>query len=77
MLDLAKKLECDVVTTHIGTVPAEECEKKEVMRKACRELALYADSIGSAFAVETGPETAKILCGFLDSLGRKRCSRKL
>ena len=39
------------------------------MRKACRELALYADSIGSAFAVETGPETAKILCGFLDSLG--------
>lgn len=69
VLDLAKKLECDVVTTHIGTVPAEECEKKEVMRKACRELALYADSIGSAFAVETGPETAKILCGFLDSLG--------
>ena len=68
VLDLAKKLECDVVTTHIVTVPAEECEKKEVMRKACRELALYADSIGSAFAVETGPETAKILCGFLDSL---------
>lgn len=69
VLDLAKKLECNVVTTHIGTVPAEECEKKEVMRKACAELARYADSIGSAFAVETGPETAKVLCGFLDSLG--------
>ena len=53
VLDVAKKLECDVVTTHIGTVPAEECETKEIMRRACRSLALYADSIGSAFAVET------------------------
>ncbi|MBQ3791982.1 MAG: sugar phosphate isomerase/epimerase, partial [Clostridia bacterium] len=26
VLDLAKKLECDVVTTHIGTVPEEENE---------------------------------------------------
>jgi len=69
IIDLAKKLECDVVTTHIGTVPAEENAKKEVMRKACRELAEYADSIGSAFAVETGPETAAVLSDFLDSLG--------
>ena len=69
IIDLAKKLECDVVTTHIGTVPEEENAKKEVMRKACRELAVYADSIGSAFAVETGPETAKVLLDFLDSLG--------
>lgn len=69
IIDLAKKLECDIVTTHIGTVPEEECAVKEVMRKACAELAVYADSIGSAFAVETGPEKAKVLCGFLDSLG--------
>ena len=69
IMDLAKKLECDVVTTHIGTLPAEENAKKEVMRKACRELAVYADSIGSAFAVETGPEPAQVLCDFLDSLG--------
>ena len=54
VLDLAKELKCDVVTTHIGTVPAEECETKEIMRSACRELAIYADSMGSAFAVETG-----------------------
>ncbi len=69
VLDLAKKLECNVVTTHIGTVPAEECETKEIMRAACRELAEYADSVGAAFAVETGPETGKILGEFLDSLG--------
>jgi len=69
ILDLAKKLECDVVTTHIGTVPPVENKVRETMRAACRELALYADSIGSAFAVETGPETAVLLCEFLDSLG--------
>ena len=69
VLDLAKKLECNVVTTHIGTVPDHECERKEIMRKACRTLAEYADSIGSAFAVETGPEKGQVLAEFLDSLG--------
>ena len=69
VLDIAKKLECDIVTTHIHKVPVEECEQKEVMRKACREMALYADSIGSAFALETGPEFGEVLGGFLDSLG--------
>ena len=68
VLELALKLNTKVVTTHIGTVPEEECEKKEIMRKACRELALYGDSIGASFAVETGPETGKILGEFLDSL---------
>ncbi|MCL2499119.1 MAG: sugar phosphate isomerase/epimerase [Defluviitaleaceae bacterium] len=69
ILDLAKRLECNIVTTHIGTVPVEENETKKIMREACRELALYADSIGSYFAVETGPETAVVLGEFLDSLG--------
>jgi len=69
VLDLAKEFECDIVTTHIGTVPNEECEKKDIMRAGCRELAIYADSIGSAFAVETGPEPAVLLGEFLDSLG--------
>lgn len=68
VLELALKLNTNVVTTHIGTVPEEECEKKEIMRKACRELALYGDSIGAAFAVETGPESGKVLGEFLDSL---------
>ena len=69
VLDVAKKLECDIVTTHIHKVPVEECEQKEILRKACRELALYADSIGSTFALETGPEFGEVLGGFLDSLG--------
>lgn len=69
VVNLAKKLECNVVTTHIGTVPAEENKTKEIMRSACRELAVYADSAEAAFAVETGPEKAFILRDFLDSLG--------
>ncbi len=69
ILDLSKEFGCGIVTTHIGTVPEEENETKEIMRKACRELALYADSIDAAFAVETGPEKGKTLGEFLDSLG--------
>ena len=69
ILDVAKMLECDIVTTHIGKLSDGESESKDIARAACRELALYADSIGSAFAVETGPETCKVLCEFLDSLG--------
>lgn len=69
IVDLALELDCKVVTTHIGTVPAEENETKKIMREACRDLAVYADSVGAAFAVETGPEVATLLCEFLDSLG--------
>ncbi|MDD6800320.1 MAG: sugar phosphate isomerase/epimerase [Firmicutes bacterium] len=69
ILDMSLKFECGIVTTHIGKITAEETETKEIMRKACRELALYADSVGAVFAVETGPEPAPILCDFLDSLG--------
>lgn len=69
VLENAKKLHCDIVTTHIGVVPEQECETKEIMRKACAELASFADSIGSSFAVETGPEKGKVLAEFLDSLG--------
>ena len=69
VVDLALELDCKVVTTHIGTGPAEENETKKIMREACHELAVYADSVGAAFAVETGPELASLLCEFLDSLG--------
>ena len=69
VLDLSMELGCRIVTTHIGTVPEEECETKEIMRSACRELAEYADSVGAVFAVETGPEKGYILADFLASLG--------
>lgn len=69
IIDIAKKLSCDIVTTHIGHITESETKTKQIMRSACRELALYADSIGSSFAVETGTEKASVLADFLDSLG--------
>lgn len=70
ILDLAKDLETDVVTTHIGAVPTDpNHDRYKIMQEACFELSRYADSIGAHFAIETGPETSANLKKFLDSLG--------
>ena len=72
ILDLAKELETDIVTTHIGVVPSDENhDRYKVMQEACFELSRYADSIGSHFAIETGPETSATLKKFLDKLDSK------
>lgn len=68
-LDLSLEFGCHAVTTHIAYVDPEECPRKEIMRKACREMAEYADSVGSAFAIETGIDHGHVLRDFLDSLG--------
>ena len=70
ILDLALEFDTNIVTTHIGVVPAERSNPQyDVMLKPCRELAEYAKSCGAHFAVETGPEVAVRLKGFLDELG--------
>lgn len=72
ILDLAKDLETDVVTTHIGVIPEDKRHPRYgVMQQACGELCRYADSAGAHFAIETGPETAQTLKTFLDSLGSR------
>lgn len=69
IIDLAKDLETDIVTTHIGVVPEDEnSERFKIMQDACFELSAYADSLNAHFAVETGPETSLTLKKFLDSL---------
>lgn len=69
ILDLAMELGTDVVTTHIGVVPTDPThERYKVMQEACFTLSRYADSLGAHFAIETGPETAAVLKGFLDDL---------
>ena len=72
ILDLAKDLECDIVTTHIGVVPTDPSHPRyAIMQKACREMGEYGDKVGCKFAIETGPEKSTILRPFLDSLGCK------
>ena len=72
ILELAKELETDIVTTHIGVVPEDPNHPRyAIMQSACSELAAFADSMGSHFAIETGPETSAVLKKFLDSLGSR------
>ena len=69
ILDLAKELETNIVTTHIGVVPNDKNhDRYKIMQEACADLAEYADSIDAHFAIETGPETSEVLKGFLDGL---------
>lgn len=70
IVDLAKDLGTDIVTTHIGVVPSDKNhDRYKIMQEACYELAQYADSMEAHFAIETGPETSIVLKEFLDSLG--------
>lgn len=78
IVELAKDLETDIVTTHIGVVPEDPAHPRyAVMQAACRDLAEFADSMQAHFAVETGPERAVTLKNFLDSLGSKGVSVNL
>ncbi|MDD6237199.1 MAG: sugar phosphate isomerase/epimerase [Clostridiales bacterium] len=72
VLDLAKDLDTDVVTTHIGVVPEDKTvDRYKIMQEACFELSRYADQNKAHFAIETGPERATVLKEFLDSLGSR------
>lgn len=69
IVDIAADFDTKVVTTHIGKVPSDRNNPTyDCMLKACDEIGTYAYRAGVRFAVETGPETAKVLCGFLDEL---------
>lgn len=72
IVDLAVDLGATIVTTHIGVIPDDSASAVyRAMQDACRELGRHAASRGVWFAIETGPETAALLRGFLDSLGVK------
>lgn len=72
ILELAKDLECDIVTTHIGVVPGDNNHPRyQIMQDACGQLCRFADEMEAHFAIETGPETSLTLKGFLDSLGSR------
>lgn len=70
IIELAKEMGTNIVTTHIGRVPEDNtCDTYKIMQEACHELAEYADSLDAHFAIETGPEPSKRLKAFLDTLG--------
>lgn len=72
IMDLAKDLGTDIITTHIGVVPQDPNHPRyKILQEACEELGEYGDKVGAKFAIETGPETSAVLKNFLDSLSSK------
>ncbi len=72
MLDLTKDMGTDILTGHIGVVPADpKHERYAIMQEAFYEVVRYAESIGAYFAIETGPELAVTLKKFISDLNCK------
>ncbi len=72
IMDLALELDTHVITTHIGVVPEQDSHPRyKIMQDACEALGEYGDKVGAYFAIETGPEKAVTLKGFLDSLSSR------
>ena len=70
IIDLAAELGSHVVTTHIGVIPEDcECEKYKAMLSALTECGNYAVTKGVTLAIETGPEAAPTLYGFVSKAG--------
>jgi sugar phosphate isomerase/epimerase len=71
VVDMALELDCRIVTTHIGIIPADEkSEKYAVLKKACAEIAAWAASRGAVVAIETGPEPVARLKAFVDACNK-------
>lgn len=69
IMELARDLETNVVTTHVGVIPEDmKHDRFKIIQEACEELGEFADNIGAYFAIETGPEKSAVLKNFLDSL---------
>ena len=72
IMDLAKDLHTNIVTTHIGVVPSDISHPRwKTMQEACEVLGEYGEDVGAFFAIETGPEKAETLKRFLGSLHSK------
>lgn len=72
ILELAKSVESNIVTTHIAIIPEDKNDDRyKIMQDACFSLAEFADSMDAHFAIETGMEPAHVLKAFLDDLHSK------
>ena len=71
IIDLANKMDTSVVTTHIGVIPEDpNAERYKVMLEAVTACGEYASAHGVTLAIETGPETAPVLNGFVRKAGQ-------
>lgn len=67
IIDLAAEFDTHVVTTHIGVIPDDKSDPRyKIMLDALTECGLYAKERGVTLAIETGPEKATTLLGFIE-----------
>lgn len=67
--ELAAEFGAPVVTTHIGVIPSNtDNPRYKTMLSAMSECGKYASERGITLAIETGPENAKTLLGFLEKI---------
>lgn len=72
MMDLARDLGTNIITTHIGKVPEDEnCEEYFNIVKTIETLGKYGDKTGVRFATETGPEKAIYLKKIIEKADTK------
>jgi len=70
VIELAEALNSQVVTTHIGVIPADPAHPRyATMYEACKEIGRFAREHRITLAIETGPEPAAVLRTFLEDLG--------
>jgi len=68
-IDLALDLGTNIITTHIGVVPADRSDPVwSVLAEALNEVGSYAEERGAMLATETGPEEGATLRGLLEAL---------
>lgn len=71
IMEMALAFEADVVTTHIGVIPADKSGCYGILAEACAELGRFGEQCGARFAIETGPESPEVLRDFLAQLPTK------
>jgi L-ribulose-5-phosphate 3-epimerase len=69
-LELAAELGAPVVTTHPGSIPADESQPAyQTLLRACEQIARHGERAGGIFCIETGQEPAHVLRAFLERIG--------
>ena len=72
VVDTAVRLNCRIITTHIGVVPADKNDPVyPLMLKSIRYATEYAASHNCIVAIETGPEQPETLCAFIEDVNSK------
>lgn len=71
IIQFAKDIDCDIVTTHVGVIPDENNDDYLAIFETCQKLGEQAEKMDACLAIETGPEKVETLKTFLDALNSK------